>query len=171
MLACVQSILSGLRAVEDEGAQLGALAELNDLLAMCSEDSLAGFPLETTVPLLVQALGAEHSPDIMLMAARALTHLADVFPPSCSVIVRHGAPQALCSRLLAIEYIDLAEQSLACLHKLSGEHAAALLSAGGLLAVSGVDGGGGLTAGQRGAALHRTASRCMHWMHSCGLGA
>jgi hypothetical protein len=35
---------------------------------------------------------------------------------------RHHRPQVLCSRLLAIEYIDLAEQSLQALEKLSHEH-------------------------------------------------
>jgi hypothetical protein len=48
----------------------------------------------------------------MLLAARALTFLADVFPPAASAIIRHGAVPALCARLLTIEYIDLAEQSL-----------------------------------------------------------
>lgn len=48
----------------------------------------------------------------MLLAARALTFLADVFPPACGSIIRHGAVPAFCARLLTIEYIDLAEQSL-----------------------------------------------------------
>jgi hypothetical protein len=58
--------------------------------------------------------------------ARALAFLADVLPSSCSAIVRHGAVPAFCARLLTIEYIDLAEQSLqarppaaapACMHR------------------------------------------------------
>lgn len=57
-------------------------------------------------------LNSEHNPDVMLLAARALTFLADVMPSSCSSIVRHGAVPAFCARLLTIEYIDLAEQSL-----------------------------------------------------------
>ncbi len=48
----------------------------------------------------------------MLLAARALTFLADVFPPAAASIIRHGAVPAFCARLLTIEYIDLAEQSL-----------------------------------------------------------
>ena len=62
--------------------------------------------------LQVQLLNAEHNPDVMLLAARAITFLADVLPSSCSSIVRHGAVPAFCARLLTIEYIDLAEQSL-----------------------------------------------------------
>ena len=60
----------------------------------------------------VGLLNAEHSPDIMLLAARALTFMADALPASCSVIARHGAVPIFCARLLTIEYIDLAEQSL-----------------------------------------------------------
>ena len=54
----------------------------------------------------------EHNPDIMLLAARAMTFMADALPASCSIIVRHGAVPIFCARLLTIEYIDLAEQSL-----------------------------------------------------------
>ena len=64
------------------------------------------------VSLQVNFLGAEHNPDLMLLAARALTFLADVFPPAAASIIRHGAVPAFCARLLTIEYIDLAEQSL-----------------------------------------------------------
>lgn len=72
---------------------------------------------------------------MMLLAARALTFMADVLPQSCGAIVRHGAVVSFCQRLLTIEYIDLAEQSLQALEKLSHEHSPALLQQGGLLAV------------------------------------
>lgn len=59
---------------------------------------------------------------MMLLAARAITFLADVVPATASAIVRHGAVTVLCARLLSIDYIDLAEQSLQALNKLSMEH-------------------------------------------------
>ena len=43
------------------------------------------------MPLLVGLLDAEHNPDAMLLAARALTTLADVLPPARASIVHHGA--------------------------------------------------------------------------------
>lgn len=46
----------------------------------------------------VNLLGYEHNPEIMLLAARALTFLADVYPPACSAIIRHGAVPAFCAR-------------------------------------------------------------------------
>ena len=67
------------------------------------------FPIS---PSQVQLLNMEHNPDIMLLAARAMTFMADALPASCSIIVRHGAVPIFCARLLTIEYIDLAEQSL-----------------------------------------------------------
>lgn len=70
----------------------------------------------------------------MLLAARALTHLADVLPSSRASIVHYGALPGFCARLLTIEYIDLAEQSLQALEKLSQEHGAACIRAGGLMA-------------------------------------
>ena len=41
----------------------------------------------------VNLLQAEHNADMMLLAARALTFLADVMPASAAAIVRHGAVQ------------------------------------------------------------------------------
>ena len=69
-------------------------------------------PYHPPPPVQVNFLGYEHNPDLMLLAARALTFLADVFPPAAASIIRHGAVPAFCARLLTIEYIDLAEQSL-----------------------------------------------------------
>ncbi|KAL4435190.1 hypothetical protein ABPG77_001872 [Micractinium sp. CCAP 211/92] len=130
----VRSILVMLRD-EDEGQQLAGLTELCEYLSISTEDTLAAFPTEQVVPLLVNFLGYEHSPDLMLLAARALTFLADVFPPACGSIIRHGAVPAFCARLLTIEYIDLAEQSLQALEKLSHDHPASLLRNGALVAV------------------------------------
>lgn len=56
-------------------------------------------------------------------------------PSSCLAIVRHEGVPALCARLLSIEYIDLAEQCLQALEKLSTEHPQACLRSGALLAV------------------------------------
>jgi E3 ubiquitin-protein ligase TRIP12 len=130
----IKSILAMLRE-EDEGQHLTGLNELCEYLAVATEETMVSFPIDQTVPILINFLGHEHNPDVMLLAARALTNLADVFPPSCSYIIRHGAVPAFCARLLNIEYIDLAEQSLQALEKLSHDHPGSLLRAGALVAV------------------------------------
>lgn len=65
---------------------------------------------ETFAPLLVQCMRREHNIDIMLLAARALTHMMEALPSSCNVVVGAGAVPVFCEKLLAIEFIDLAEQ-------------------------------------------------------------
>ena len=71
----------------------------------------------------------------MLLASRALCHMMDVLPSSPAALVHYDAVPLFCERLLSIEYIDLAEQALQALEKLSHEHPLAILRAGGMLAV------------------------------------
>ncbi|XP_078448275.1 HECT ubiquitin protein ligase family protein KAK [Wolffia australiana] len=131
----LKKILSGLRAEGEEGRQVEALTQLCDMLSIGTEDSLGSFSVDTFVPVLVGLLNHESNPDIMLLAARAITHLCDVLPSSCAAVVHYGAVPCLCSRLLTIEYMDLAEQSLQALKKISQEHPTACLRAGALMAV------------------------------------
>ncbi|KAL9252131.1 E3 ubiquitin-protein ligase UPL3-like protein [Drosera capensis] len=131
----LKKMLSGLRADGEDGKQVEALTQLCELLSIGTEDSLSTFSVDTFVPVLVGLLNHESNPDIMLLAARAITHLVDVLPSSCSAVVHYGAVNCFCARLLTIEYMDLAEQSLQALKKISQEHPTACLRAGALMAV------------------------------------
>ncbi|XP_076926012.1 E3 ubiquitin-protein ligase UPL3-like [Bidens hawaiensis] len=106
------------------------------MLAIGTKDSLIGFPVDLFVPVLGGLLNYESNPNIMLLAARAIiTHLCDVLPSSCVVAVQYGAVSCFVARLLTIEYMDLAEQSLQALKKISLENPTACLRAGALMAV------------------------------------
>ncbi|PNT60766.1 hypothetical protein BRADI_5g04567v3 [Brachypodium distachyon] len=131
----LKKMLVGLRADGEDGKQVEALTQLCEMLSICTEDSLGAFSVDSFVPVLVGLLNHESNPDIMLLAARALTHLCDVLPSSCSAVVHYGAVPCFCARLLTIEYMDLAEQSLQALKKISQEHPTACLRAGALMAV------------------------------------
>ena len=131
----LKALLQALKQEGDDSAQMEALGELCEVLSMANEESLAAFNMDSFVPTLVNLLNAEHNPDMMLLAARALTHLMDVMPQSCGAVVHYGAIPSFCARLLTIEFIDLAEQCLQALEKLSKEHPAPCLRAGGLMAV------------------------------------
>ncbi|CAN6481260.1 unnamed protein product [Victoria cruziana] len=131
----LKKILSGLRADGEEGRQVEALTQLCEILSIGTEDSLSSFSVDSFVPVLVGLLNHESNADIMLLAARALTHLCDVLPSSCAAVVHYGAVSCFCARLLTIEYMDLAEQSLQALEKISHEHPTACLRAGALMAV------------------------------------
>lgn len=106
----LKKILSGLRADGEEGKQVEALTQLCEMLSIGTEDSLSTFSVDSFVPVLVGLLNHESNPDIMLLAARALTHLCDVLPSSCAAVVHYGAVTCFVARLLTIEYMDLAEQ-------------------------------------------------------------
>ncbi|GMI73373.1 KAKTUS, UBIQUITIN-PROTEIN LIGASE 3 [Hibiscus trionum] len=131
----LKKVLSGLRADGEEGRQVEALTQLCEMLSIGTEDSLSTFSVDSFVPVLVGLLNHESNPDIMILAARALTHLCDVLPSSCAAVVHYGAVSCFCARLLTIEYMDLAEQSLQALKKISQEHPTACLRAGALMAV------------------------------------
>ncbi|KAL5169032.1 E3 ubiquitin-protein ligase UPL3 [Glycine soja] len=131
----LKKILFGLRADGEEGRQVEALTQLCEMLSIGTEESLSTFSVDSFVPVLVGLLNHESNPDIMLLAARALTHLCDVLPSSCAAVVHYGAVSIFCARLLTIEYMDLAEQSLQALKKISLEHPTACLRAGALMAV------------------------------------
>ncbi|XP_034605412.1 E3 ubiquitin-protein ligase UPL3 isoform X1 [Setaria viridis] len=131
----LKKVLVGLRADGEDGRQVEALTQLCEMLSIGTEESLRAFSVDSFVPVLVGLLNHESNPDIMLLAARALTHLCDVLPSSCSAVVHYGAVPCFCARLLTIEYMDLAEQSLQALKKISLEHPTACLRAGALMAV------------------------------------
>ncbi|KAF9622824.1 hypothetical protein IFM89_034059 [Coptis chinensis] len=131
----LKKILSGLRADGEEGRQVEALTQLCEMLCIGTEESLSTFAVDSFVPVLVGLLNHENNADVMLLAARALTHLCDVLPSSCAAVVHYGAVACFVARLLTIEYMDLAEQSLQALKKISQEHPTACLRAGALMAV------------------------------------
>ena len=124
----------GLKADGDDIRQIAALNELCEVLVISSEESLITLSVDSFVPVLVNLMQAEHNPDAMLLAARALTSMADILPNSRGAIIHHGALPQFCSRLLTIEYIDLAEQSLLALEKLSHDHGGSCLREGGMMA-------------------------------------
>lgn len=97
--------------VDDSGV-LAALTELCEVLSFCTESSLSSLTVDSLAPVLVKHAKQETNPDIMLLAIRAITYLCDVFPRSSGLLSRHDAIPALCERLLAIEYLDVAEQVL-----------------------------------------------------------
>ncbi|EGC32277.1 hypothetical protein DICPUDRAFT_57189 [Dictyostelium purpureum] len=126
-------LLQGLKS-DDENKQMESLLEVCDLLSIATEETIAGFPSDSFAPALINLLNMDHNPDMMLLAGRALSNMIEALPSSISSVVNHGAVSILCSKLLSIEYIDLAEQCLQTLEKISQEQPTVVLRAGGLMA-------------------------------------
>ncbi|CAL4893978.1 unnamed protein product [Urochloa decumbens] len=130
-------------AVAAEGAGpdalVAALTELCEALSFCAEDAGGYFPTDAAARALVRRAGggdgAEASPDVILLSMRAITYLCDAMPRAADAVVRHGLLPLLCSRLLAIEYLDVAEQCLQAFEKISRRQPAQCLQAGMITAV------------------------------------
>ncbi|XP_071690585.1 E3 ubiquitin-protein ligase UPL4 [Rutidosis leptorrhynchoides] len=130
-----KKVLSSLNEETEESGQQDALRELCEILSFCTDSSLSSLIADALSPILIKLAQHESNPEIMLLSIRALTYLCDIYPRSSSLLVRHDGVSALCQRLLAIEYEDVAEQCLQALEKISREQPLACLQAGAIMAV------------------------------------
>ncbi|KAJ4908887.1 E3 ubiquitin-protein ligase UPL4 [Raphanus sativus] len=132
----LSSLVSRLSEEVDPSLQLIGLTELCEVLSFCTEDSFSPRVMADTLSrVLVKLANHESNADIMLLAIRAITYLSDVYPPSVAFLVKHETLPALCQRLLTIEYLDVAEQCLQALEKISKDNPVACLNAGAIKAV------------------------------------
>lgn len=130
----LRELLNNLRE-DDLSVQVIALQELSELLLVSNEDNLAGhFSPDAFVRELVQLMNKEDSPEVMLLACRCLANLMEALPASVANVVYGNAVPVLCSKLLEISFIDLAEQSLSTLEKISVEYPSSIVREGGLTA-------------------------------------
>ncbi|KAL2811517.1 hypothetical protein BJX63DRAFT_399121 [Aspergillus granulosus] len=139
MSSRLRDILQNLKMKEDPSIQLIALQELSDLLLVSNEDNLSGqFSPDPYVKELVSLMQpnefGEENPEIMLLACRCLANLMEALRGSVANVVYGGAVPILCQKLLDIQFIDLAEQALSTLAKISVDFPASIVREGGLTA-------------------------------------
>lgn len=58
----------------------------------------------------------DENPEAQVLASRCLYNLMEALPGNAHTVVYHGAIPALCSKLLEITFIDLAEQNISVSH-------------------------------------------------------
>ncbi|KAM7255077.1 hypothetical protein ACFE04_020318 [Oxalis oulophora] len=131
----LKTVLRSLNEQTDPSELLISLTELCEVLSFCTENSLSGSMADSLSPVLVRLAGNESNPDIMLLAVRAITYLCDVLPQSSCLLIRHGAANSLCQILMAIQYLDVAEQCLQAFEKISKDQPLPCLQAGAIMAV------------------------------------
>lgn len=137
MTSRLRNILENLRQKDDPSVQLIALQELSEILLVSTEDNLAGhFPPDQYVKELVSLMQpndfGDENPEIMLLACRCIANLMEALPAATANVVYGGAVPILCQKLLEIHFIDLAEQALSTLEKISVEFPASIVREGGL---------------------------------------
>ena len=130
-------ILEKLKMQEDPSEQLIALQDLSEILLVSNEDNLSGhfnpdhFVVELVKLMQPPECGPENS-EMMLVACRCIANLMEALPQSTGSIVHNGAVEILCQKLLEIQYIDVAEQALTTLEKISVEYPSEIVRKGGL---------------------------------------
>lgn len=130
----LRELLQNLRQ-DDLSIQLIALQELSEILLVSNEDNLSGhFSPDAFVKELVILMNKEESPEVMLLACRCLANLMEALPASVANVVYGNAVPVLCQKLLEISFIDLAEQALSTLEKISAEYPTSIVREGGLTA-------------------------------------
>ncbi|KAF6840190.1 ubiquitin-protein ligase [Colletotrichum plurivorum] len=136
----LRELLSNLRQKDDPSIQLIALQELSEILLVSNEDNLSGhfspdsFVKELVTLMQPNEITGEENPEIMLLACRCLANLMEALPASVANVVYGGAVPVLCQKLLEISFIDLAEQALSTLEKISAEYPSSIVREGGLTA-------------------------------------
>lgn len=136
----LRQILNNLRQQDDSTVQHIALQELSEILLVSNEDNLIGsFSPDLYVHELVtlmqpNPITGEENSEIMLLACRCLANLMEAIPASASNVVYGGAVPVLCQKLVDITFIDLAEQALSTLEKISVEYPTSIVREGGLSA-------------------------------------
>jgi E3 ubiquitin-protein ligase TRIP12 len=136
----LRELLNSLRQKDDPSIQLIALQELSEILLVSNEDNLSGhfspdaFVKELVTLMQPNEITGEENPEIMLLACRCLANLMEALPASVANVVYGGAVPVLCQKLLEISFIDLAEQALSTLEKISAEYPSSIVREGGLTA-------------------------------------
>ncbi|KAK4695182.1 E3 ubiquitin-protein ligase TRIP12, partial [Lecanoromycetidae sp. Uapishka_2] len=135
----LREILNNLRQKDDPSVQLIALQELSEILLISNEDNLSGhfspdqFVKELVILMQPPDFGQENS-EMMLLACRCLANLMEALPQAARYVAHGGAVPVLCQKLLEIQYIDLAEQALITMEKISAECPETIVEGGGLTA-------------------------------------
>ncbi|KIO30590.1 hypothetical protein M407DRAFT_14294 [Tulasnella calospora MUT 4182] len=91
--------------------------------------------LAAALAMSTGGMPGEESLEAQMLACRCLANLMEALPGCAHTVVYHGAVPVLCSKLIEIQYIDLAEQTLSTLEKISEEYPSAIVREGGLSAL------------------------------------
>ena len=143
-----QDLVSGMLA-ENIHERMVNLQELSHLLSIANENTFGSstsrlnpgkitrnlIKLISEPPTDSNLLELELHPDILLLSYRCLYNFIEADPGSIMNFCSQNGVEALISKLMQIEYIDLAEQILGVLEKISVESPNSILKANGLFSV------------------------------------
>ncbi|KAJ1021374.1 hypothetical protein NDA18_005611 [Ustilago nuda] len=91
--------------------------------------------LDDEMRAVLAAADTEDNGEKMLLACRCLANLIEAMPYAAHSVVANGAIPVLNSKLMEITFIDLAEQVLQTLEKVSQDYPSSIVKEGGLSAI------------------------------------
>jgi E3 ubiquitin-protein ligase TRIP12 len=129
----------------DESRQIVALTDLSEYLSFSTEELLLCFPVESFVTVFFAILSADdpsmddgamvdemNASTKQLLCCRCLYSLVDILPNTSRYVFSSGGLQILCSKLISIQYIDVAEQCISIFQRLAEYGPIQVLKAGSL---------------------------------------
>nr|CCC95946.1 unnamed protein product [Trypanosoma congolense IL3000] len=102
----------------DESLEMLGLTQLCDVLNMASPMTLSAIRPPVFVPLVIKCMKRENL-DLVILAARVLTYMVDAISSSVYVLSAEGGIDVLLQNLTEIKDIELSEQCLTCLEKVT----------------------------------------------------
>ncbi|TMW58893.1 hypothetical protein Poli38472_007038 [Pythium oligandrum] len=143
-----QRILQSLDPDAPIHAHMSGLSELCESLSMSSEEVLvmSGFSVDKFLPPVLHLVRTPSTMEVLLMAARALSSMLDLFPGIAvpKAMGNDTLVVSLCEKLLEIEYMDVAEVAFQILERIvcksdtltqAGDYRRAVIRANGFVAL------------------------------------
>lgn len=122
--------------VADFDLRIHALEELSDILCMATSDMFSRlnteFNVEELVKIIVETVDLPYSIETKMVACRCLLNLIEAYPRSCYYVVNTNGVSVFMKKMGDAEYIDLTEQLLSVLDKVSDKYASSLVDADGV---------------------------------------
>ncbi|KAI7885357.1 hypothetical protein K492DRAFT_123830 [Lichtheimia hyalospora FSU 10163] len=121
-LHCKDLVVTLLDILKGAPSTLNPVMDEEMMLAMLAEDPMMN----------LSASQGGQTTEKMILACQCLSNLLDAFPPAASIVVVNNGIPVLCDKLEPSDYIDLQEQALYALEKVSIQFPRDVVRGGGL---------------------------------------
>ena len=115
--------------------KINALSELSEAFTMGTELTLRGFDAASFAALILPCLDASAGNDVVNSALLAIFNILETTPHHTPAFVSGGCIRPVVAVLENVEFIDIAEQAVSVLNKLTPDYALDIASCNGLAAV------------------------------------
>ena len=136
-MQCIKTIQESIRN-NDYDSILLSLRKLSSELTMSNDEHLSNLPIDILTDSLIYSLSIPDSPEMSLQSIVCINFLLESHHNALLSFVKAGVISHLTSRLVNIEYIDVAESAVKALEKISSDFPIEVLREGFLVEIFGV---------------------------------